>query len=56
MNEFLGGWIYRGHKVPIVLVTEQGENVDGTVVHELCQELGIQKRHTTYHPEADGMA
>ena len=57
VNAFLGGWVYRGHGVPIILVTDQGKNVDGAAIHELCQELGIQKRHTTpYHPEADGMA
>ena len=42
VNAFLGGWIYRSHRVPIVLVTDQGNNVDGTAVHKLCQELGIQ--------------
>ena len=54
---FLEGWVYRGHRVPNILVTDQGKNVDGTVIHELCTELGIQKRHITpHHPESDGTA
>ena len=57
VKAFLQGWVYRGHGVPRVVLTDQGKNVDGLAVHELCHDLGIDKRHTTpYHPEADGMA
>ena len=50
-------WIYKGHGVPKLLLTDQGLNVDGSKVRERCGELGIEKRHTTaYHPQADGMA
>ena len=55
--EFKRAWIYRGHGVPKVLLTDQGPNVDGRKVREMCRQLGIEKRHTTaYHPQADGMA
>ena len=57
VTAFLEGWVYRGHGVPAVMITDQGRNVDGSAVQELCQDLGIQKRHTTpYHPDSDGMA
>ena len=57
VKAFLQGWVYRGYGVPRVVLTDQGKNVDGLAVHELCHDLGIDKRHTTpYHPEADGMA
>ena len=57
VNAFLEGWVYRGHGVPRVVLTDQGKNVDGLVIAELCRDFGIEKRHTTpYHPEPDGMA
>ena len=57
VNAFLEGWVYRGHGVPKVVLTDQGKNVDGLVIAELCRDFGIEKRHTTpYHPESDGMA
>ena len=57
VNEFKRAWIYRGHGVPKVLLTDQRPNVDGQKVREMCRQLGIEKRHTTaYHPQADGMA
>ena len=57
VREFKRSWIYRGHGVPKVLLTDQGPNVDGQKVREMCGQLGIEKRHTTaYHPQADGMA
>ena len=57
VNAFLEGWVYRGHGVPRVVLTDQGKNVDGLVITELCRDFGIEKRHTIpYHPESDGMA
>ena len=57
VREFKRSWIYRGHGVPEVLLTDQGPNVDGQKVREICGQLAIEKRHTTaYHPQADGMA
>ena len=55
--EFKRSWIYRGHGVPKVLLTDQGPNVDGQKVREMYRQQGIEKRHTTAnHPQAVGMA
>ena len=56
VNAFKEGWVYRGHGVPRVIITEEGKNVDGLAVRGLCHDLGIEKRHTTpYDPESNGM-
>ena len=47
VNAFMEGWVYRGHGVSNIMLTDQGNNVDGLGVHELCLDLGITKRHTT---------
>ena len=53
---FLAGWVYR-HGVPTVLMSDQGKNVDGEVLHALCDEYGICKKHSSaYHPEGNGTA
>ena len=50
------GWVYRGHGVPRALLTDQPHNIDGLEVRNLCQKVGIEKRHSSpYHPQADGM-
>ena len=46
VNAFMEGWVYRGHGVPIIMLTYQGKNVDGLAVHELCHDLEITKRNT----------
>ena len=39
------------------MVSDQAKNVGGQVVHDLCECLGIQKRHNSpYHPEGNGQA
>ena len=49
-------WIHR-HGRPDIAVSDQAKNVDGKVVHDLCQRLGIAKRHSSpYHPEGNGQA
>ena len=54
---FKVGWVFRGHGIPEVLLTDQGKNVDGHEVREMCKKLGIHKRHSSpYHPQGDGMA
>ena len=54
---FEQGWIYQGHGVPEVVLTDQGSQLDGKDFREFCNPLGIDKRHTTpYHPQCDGMA
>ena len=57
VKEFEAGWIYRGHGVPKALLSDQGPNVDGKEIREMCEKFGIEKRHTSpYHPQADGLA
>ena len=54
---FEENWIFRGHGVPGVILSDQGPNLDGQEFRRFCKTLGIDKRHTTpYHPECDGMA
>ena len=49
-------WIAR-HGIPVTLLTDQGSQVDGIDIRELCEELGItKKRSTPYHPEGDGIS
>ena len=49
-------WIsYYG--IPKELLSDQGSNVDGKVIHNLCSSLGISKIHSSpYHPEGNGNA
>eukprot|EP00800_Vazella_pourtalesii_P015019 TRINITY_DN3966_c0_g1_i4.p2 TRINITY_DN3966_c0_g1~~TRINITY_DN3966_c0_g1_i4.p2 ORF type:complete len:139 (+),score=7.72 TRINITY_DN3966_c0_g1_i4:700-1116(+) len=55
VQESKKGWIFRGHGVPKVLLSDQAKNVDGNEIRELCDQLGIERRHTTpYHPQAMG--
>ena len=57
VEKFKRSWIYRGHGVPKILLTDQGHNVDGREVRNMCETLGVEKRHATaYHPQADRMA
>ena len=43
--------------VPQILVSDQGPNVDKSAIKELCDELGIEKRHSRpYHPQGNGSA
>ena len=56
VREFQRGWIYRGHGVPKGLLTDQAHNIDGAAVRALCEELSIEKRHSSpYHPQGDGL-
>jgi hypothetical protein len=49
-------WIHR-HGRPDIAVSDQAKNVDGQVVNDLCNKLGIQKRRSSpYHPEGNGQA
>ena len=50
------GWLLR-HGYPVRTFSDQGPNVDGHLVRQLCQQLGIQNCHSTpYHPQGDGEA
>ena len=47
-------WIYK-HGLPLILLSDQGRNVDGAIIRGLCEHFGIEKRHSSpYHPEGDG--
>ena len=49
-------WFLR-HGYPLAVLSDQGQNVDGCLVRQLCQHLGIEKLHSTpYHPQGDGEA
>ena len=55
-SAFISGWIHR-HGVPRILISDQGRNVDGETINQLCARFGKDKRHSTpYHPEGDGLA
>lgn len=41
--------------VPRALLSDQGKNVDGKVIRDLCKRLNIIKMHSSpYHPEGNG--
>ena len=41
--------------IPKSLLSDQGQNVDGKVIRDLCKRLNIVKMHSTpYHPEGNG--
>ena len=57
LRAFEQGWVYRGHGMPSIILTDKGTNVDGQVFREFCRLAGVNKRRTTpYHPQCDGMA
>ena len=40
---------------PAVLHSDQGRNFESTLLHEICNFMGITKtRATSYHPQCDG--
>jgi hypothetical protein len=42
--------------MPLELHSDQGKNVDGNVMHEVCKVLGIRKTHTApYHPQGNSI-
>ena len=48
--------VYR-HGFPLTLLSDQGRNVDGSLIREACRKWGIRKIHSSpYHPEGDGEA
>ena len=49
-------WIYRHGKFQTAL-SDQARNVDGNTVRKLCEQLSIEKKHSSlYHPDGDAMA
>ena len=40
---------------PLVLHSDQGSNFDSTLMHKICNVMGLTKTRTTaYHPSRDG--
>ena len=49
-------WFYV-HGTPFYLLTDQGSNVDGQIMHDVCISLGIEKRRSSaYHSQGNGFA
>ena len=49
-------WIGR-HGAPEALLTDQGQQVDGEEINQMCEEYGIKKKRSSpYHPEGDGIS
>ena len=45
------------HGIPNFLLSDQGSNVDGEVMREVCEKFGIEKRRTSaYHSQGNGFA
>ena len=42
---------------PSFILSDQGSNVDGTLIHEICNAFHIEKRRTSaYHSQGNGFA
>ena len=55
-DALLSHWIYT-HGDPYFLLSDQGSNVDGTVIKEICNLLKIEKRRSSaYHSQGNGFA
>ena len=47
--------VFARHRMPSVLLTDQGGNFESHLVASMCQLFEIKKRKTTvYHPQTDG--
>ena len=55
-DALLSHWIYH-HGTPYFLLSDQGSNVDGDVIRDICNLLGIEKRRSSaYHSQGNGFA
>ena len=53
---FCKSWIFK-HGPPYFLLSDQGSNVDGNLIHELCGIFNIEKRRSSaYHSQGNGFA
>ena len=53
---FREAWIFK-HGSPYFLLSDQGSNVDGNLIHELCAIFNIEKRRSSaYHSQGNGFA
>lgn len=56
VNALLQHWIYI-HGTPSYLLSDQGSNVDGQTMRDICNELGTEKRRSSaYHSQGNGFA
>ena len=56
VDAFLKSWLYI-HGMPYFLLTDQGSNVDGEVMKEICNSFSIeQRRSSAYHSQGNGFA
>ena len=56
VNALFRSWILR-HGCPSYLLSDQGSNVDGQTIKELCETFSIQKRRSSaYHSQGNGFA
>ena len=45
------------HGLPNFLLSDQGSNIDGNIVREVCEKFGIEKRRSSaYHSQGNGFA
>ena len=55
-DALLSHWIYH-NGTPYFMLSDQGSNVDGDVIKEICNILGIEKRRSSaYHSQGNGFA
>ena len=56
VDAFLRNWVYL-HGTPSYLLTDQGSYVDSTLMKDICNTLGIEKRRSSaYHSQGNGFA
>ena len=56
VDALLKNWIFI-HGSPFYVLSDQGSNVDGNVMQEICTTLGIEKRRSSaYHSQGNGFA
>ena len=56
VDAVLKNWIYV-HGAPYYLLIDQGSNVDGGTMGEICDIFGIEKRRSSaYHSQGNGFA
>ena len=56
VDAFLKHWLYI-HGTPFFLLTDQGSSVDGHIMRDICNMIGIEKRRSSaYHSSGNGFA
>jgi transposase InsO family protein len=56
VTDILVSKIFTRFGSPVVLHSDQGQNFESNLMHNICNIMGIDKRRTTaYHPQCDGL-